>query len=160
LNSSALELLAHRHRRIPRERGEFPMPESSTAAAAPAFQLLPMHHVQLAIPPGGEDQCRAFWGGVLGMRELEKPPVLAARGGCWFRGGGLEVHLGVEDPFAAAKKAHPGLLVAGLRELAGALERAGHPVTWDGDFPGHERFYSSDPFGNRLEFLEPAADGA
>ena len=128
------------------------------AATHPTFELLPMHHVQLAIPPGGEGECRAFWGGVLGMGELEKPPVLAARGGCWFRGGGLEVHLGVEDPFTPAKKAHPGLLVAGLTEVAAALQQAGHPVTWDDDFPGHDRFYAADPFGNRLEFLEPTTD--
>ena len=136
------------------------MSESADAgpAAVRAFELRPLHHVQLAIPRGGEDRCRDFWRDVLGMRELEKPPVLAARGGCWFRGGGLEVHLGVEDPFAPAEKAHPGLLVAGLAHVAAALEAAGHPVTWDDKFPGHDRFYAADPFGNRLEFLEPKAD--
>lgn len=124
------------------------------------FALLPIHHVQLAIPAGGEERSRAFWAGVLGMTELAKPPVLAARGGCWFRGGGLEVHLGVEDPFAPALKAHPGLLVRGLDDLAGALSSADYPVIWDGDFPGHRRFYSADPFGNRLEFLEPETAAA
>ena len=119
------------------------------------FTLGALHHVQLAIPRGGEDQCRSFWGSALSMVELEKPPVLAARGGCWFRGGGLEVHLGVEEPFAPARKAHPGILVAGLRNLAERLEAAGVDVTWDGEFPGHDRFYAHDPFGNRLEFLEP-----
>jgi ADP-ribose pyrophosphatase YjhB (NUDIX family)/catechol 2,3-dioxygenase-like lactoylglutathione lyase family enzyme len=113
-----------------------------------------LHHVQLAIPAGGEDVSRDFWGGVLGMTELEKPAALAARGGCWFRGGDLEVHLGVEAAFAPARKAHPGMLVEGLAELAGRLKRAGFPVEWDGDFPGHDRFYSADPFGNRLEFLQ------
>ena len=121
------------------------------------FELSTLHHVQLAIPAGGEAACRAFWAGVLGMAELDKPPVLAARGGCWFRGGGLEVHLGVEDPFVPARKAHPGVLVAGLRGLASRLEGAGVEVTWDGEFPGHDRFYAHDPFGNRLEFLEPRA---
>lgn len=121
------------------------------------FALLPIHHVQLAIPVGGEDACRAFWGGALGMLELQKPSVLAARGGCWFRGGQLEVHLGVEDPFVPARKAHPGLLVSGLRALAERLAAQGIPVTWDGEFPGHDRFYAADPFGNRLEFLEPSA---
>lgn len=120
-----------------------------------AFSFPPLHHVQLAIPAGGEDACRAFWGGVLGMAELEKPPVLAARGGCWFRGGALEVHLGVEEPFAPARKAHPGIRVQGLRALAAGLAAAGHEVVWDDDFPGHDRCYSADPFGNRLEFLEP-----
>jgi hypothetical protein len=81
--------------------------------------------------------------------------VLAARGGCWFRGGGLEVHLGVEDPFVPAREAHPGLLVTGLRAVAEALGAAGHAVTWDDEFPGHDRFCSADPSGNRLEFLEP-----
>jgi catechol 2,3-dioxygenase-like lactoylglutathione lyase family enzyme len=118
------------------------------------FTLLPIHHVQLAIPPGGEQKCRGFWGAVLGMTELAKPPALAARGGCWFRGGSLEVHLGVEEPFTPARKAHPGLLVTGLHDLAAALDAAGHPVTWDDEFPGHDRFYSADPFGNRLEFLQ------
>lgn len=113
-----------------------------------------LHHVQLAVPPGAEDVCRAFWGEVLGMRELDKPAVLAARGGCWFRGGDLEVHLGVEEPFVPARKAHPGMLVDGLRALAERLVQAGHAVAWDDDFPGHDRFYSADPFGNRLEFLE------
>lgn len=121
------------------------------------FTIGRLHHVQLAIPPGEEDRCRAFWCGVLGMDEVEKPPVLAARGGCWFRGGGLEVHLGVEQDFAPARKAHPGILVEDLRALASALEAAGGEVTWDPEFPGHDRFYAHDPFGNRLEFLEPRA---
>ena len=72
------------------------------------FSFTRLHHVQLAIPAGGEQACRAFWGGLLGMDELAKPPVLAARGGCWFRGGGVEVHLGVEQDFTPAAKAHPG----------------------------------------------------
>jgi catechol 2,3-dioxygenase-like lactoylglutathione lyase family enzyme len=114
-----------------------------------------IHHVQLSCPPGSEEALRAFYAGVLGLTEVSKPPALAARGGCWFRGGALEVHLGVEDPFTPARKAHPGLLVEGLSALADRLSAAGAPVTWDGEFPGHERFYSEDPFGNRLEFLEP-----
>ena len=117
--------------------------------------ILRLHHVQLAVPPGGEAACRAFWGGVLGMGELTEPPALAARGGCWFRRGGLEVHLGVEDPFAPARKAHPAVLVHGLDRLVARLEAAGHPVTWDDAFPGHRRCYVDDPFGNRLELLEP-----
>lgn len=114
-----------------------------------------LHHVQLAVPPGAEDLCRGFWGDVLGMTELEKPPVLAARGGCWFRGGGLEVHLGVEQDFTPARKAHPGILVRSLRSLAERLEAHGHEVTWDDEFPGHDRFYAYDKVGNRLEFMEP-----
>ena len=126
-----------------------------TAADVRTFTLGPVHHVQLAVPRGAEQQCRDFWAGVLGMLEVAKPAVLAARGGCWFRGGQLEVHLGVEEPFAPARKAHPGLLVGGLRDLAARLEAAGHAVTWDDEFPGHDRIYSADPFGNRLEFLQP-----
>ncbi|WP_326701229.1 glyoxalase [Streptomyces sp. NBC_01754] len=114
-----------------------------------------LHHVQLAVPPGAEDLCRQFWGGVLGMTELEKPPALAARGGCWFRGGGFEVHLGVEKDFVPARKAHPAILVRSLRALARRLEEHGHTVNWNGEFPGHDRFYAFDKLGNRLEFLEP-----
>ena len=114
-----------------------------------------LHHVQLAIPEGGEDHCREFWGGILGLAELEKPSVLAGRGGCWFRGGWFEVHLGVEGDFRPAAKAHPGILVSGIDAVADRLEQHGVEVTWDDDFPGMRRFYASDPFGNRLEFLEP-----
>jgi len=126
-----------------------------TDRSADAFAFARLHHVQLAVPPGAEEECRRYWGGVLGLTELDKPPVLAARGGCWFRGGGLEVHLGVEEDFTPARKAHPGILVDGLPALAARLEAAGMPVIWDGEFPGHERFYSADPLGNRLEFMEP-----
>ena len=119
------------------------------------FQIGVLHHVQLAIPAEGEDRCRAFWGGLLGMDEVAKPPVLAARGGCWFRGGKLEVHLGVEQEFAPARKAHPGILVHDLPALADTLTAAGVEVMWDPEVPGHDRFYAADPFGNRLEFLEP-----
>ncbi|MFC5675832.1 VOC family protein [Aeromicrobium endophyticum] len=120
-----------------------------------SFAFARLHHVQLAIPPGGEPRCRTFWRDLLGMDELEKPPLLAARGGCWFRGGGVEVHLGVERDFTAAAKAHPGILVSDLSGLAETLAAAGVEVTWDDEFPGHARFYAADPFGNRLEFLEP-----
>jgi catechol 2,3-dioxygenase-like lactoylglutathione lyase family enzyme len=119
-----------------------------------------LHHVQLAIPAGSEDTARGFYGEVLGMTELGKPAVLAARGGCWFRGGGWEVHLGVEDEFRPARKAHPGVLVDGLDALAARLTSAGVPLRWDDDFPGHRRFYASDPYGNRLEFLEPVSSTA
>ncbi len=126
---------------------------TTTTTTSSTFDRL--HHVQLAVPPGGEARCRAFWGGVLGMEELDKPPVLAARGGCWFRAGGVEVHLGVEQDFVPARKAHPGILVGDLSALAAALVAGGVQVTWDDGFPGHARFYAADPFGNRLEFLEP-----
>ena len=114
-----------------------------------------IHHVQLACPAGSEPALREFYGGVLGLAELTKPPVLAARGGCWFRGHGIELHLGVEEDFRPARKAHPGLLV---RDLAGLIERlraAGHAVAEDEPLPGYLRVYVDDPFGNRLELMEP-----
>ncbi|WP_263170102.1 glyoxalase [Streptomyces sp. SCSIO ZS0520] len=119
------------------------------------YSLDGLHHVLLPIPPGAEDICREFWGGILGMTELEKPPALAARGGCWFGGGGLEVHLGVEEDFRPNRKAHPGILVTSLPALAKRLEGHGVTVTWDDNLPGHTRFHAFDKLGNRLEFLEP-----
>ncbi|MEU6156432.1 adenosylcobinamide amidohydrolase [Actinosynnema sp. NPDC047251] len=116
---------------------------------------LGLHHVQLAIPPGGEEPARAFYVGVLGMTEVPKPPVLAARGGVWVRADRLEIHLGVEDDFRPARKAHPGIAVADLDGLAARVAAAGVDVRWDGDFPGYRRCYVSDSFGNRLEFLSP-----
>ncbi|NUT31217.1 MAG: glyoxalase [Streptomyces sp.] len=112
-------------------------------------------HVQLAAPPGSEDRLRAYYVDVLGMAEVPKPPVLAARGGCWFRAGAVQLHLGVERDFRPARKAHPGLRVTGIKAYAARLAAAGAPVTWDENLPGHRRFYSYDPVGNRLEFLEP-----
>ena len=107
------------------------------------------------MPAGAEAAAVDFYAGVLGMIEVEKPPVLAARGGAWFRAGGVELHLGVEDGFAPARKAHPGILVSDLDELAARLAAGGVEPVWDGEFPGHRRCYASDPFGNRLELLEP-----
>jgi catechol 2,3-dioxygenase-like lactoylglutathione lyase family enzyme len=126
--------------------------------SVPAYDFSRVHHVQLSIPPGGEAASRAFWRDTLGMRELTKPPVLAARGGCWFTGGGVDVHVGVEAQFVPARKAHPALLIAGLKNLAVRLEECGVAVEWDGDVPGHDRFYAHDPFGHRIEFLEAVSD--
>jgi catechol 2,3-dioxygenase-like lactoylglutathione lyase family enzyme len=114
-----------------------------------------LHHAQLAMPAGAEPAVRAFYGGILGMTELDKPPVLAARGGCWFRSGALELHLGVERDFRPARKAHPGMLVSDIDALAARLTASGVDVEWDDEFPGHRRFYAHDPLGNRLEFLQP-----
>jgi catechol 2,3-dioxygenase-like lactoylglutathione lyase family enzyme len=117
--------------------------------------LAAVDHVQLAAPPGSEDRLRAYYVDVLGMAEMPKPTVLAARGGCWFQAGAVRLHLGIEPDFRAAKKAHPGLRVTGIEAYAARLEALGAPVTWDDNLPGHRRFYSEDPVGNRLEFLEP-----
>ncbi|WP_217222784.1 VOC family protein [Streptomyces anulatus] len=124
---------------------------------APACGLAAVDHVQLAAPPGTEDALRAFYADALGMTEIPKPPVLAARGGCWFASGPVQLHLGVEEDFHPAKKAHPGLRVTGIVAYAARLESHGVAVEWDGALPGHRRFYAHDPVGNRLEFLEPDA---
>jgi catechol 2,3-dioxygenase-like lactoylglutathione lyase family enzyme len=114
-----------------------------------------LHHVQLAMPAGGERQARAFYGSVLGLTEIPKPEPLAGRGGCWFRSGqGVELHLGVEKDFRPDRKAHPALLVEGLDALEELLLEAGVEVARDTQLQGHRRFYASDPFGNRLELIE------
>lgn len=114
-----------------------------------------LHHVQLAMPHGQEAGARAFYGGTLGMTEVAKPPELVARGGVWFRAGDLELHLGVEEPFRPAGKAHPGILTDDLAAVASALVAAGYEPEHDDAFPGFRRFYVHDCFGNRLEFLSP-----
>lgn len=114
-----------------------------------------LDHVQLAAPPGSEERLRSYYAGVLGMTEVPKPPVPAGRGGCWFSSGTAQVHIGVEKDFRPARKAHPGLRVRGIGGYAELLESRGATVVWDHDLPGHRRFYSEDPVGNRLEFLEP-----
>jgi catechol 2,3-dioxygenase-like lactoylglutathione lyase family enzyme len=117
-----------------------------------------LHHVQIACPAGSEDALRGFYGGVLGMTELPKPPELASRGGVWFRSGGAELHLGVEEDFRPARKAHAGLTVSNLDTLARRLVEAGYDVVRDALFPGYRRLYTTDPHGNRLELLEKLPD--
>ena len=113
-----------------------------------------LHHVQLAIPPGSEAQCRAFYVGVLGWTEVPKPAALAARGGLWLAVGEHQVHLGVEQDFRAARKAHAAFAVAELDALAQRLREAGSSVEYDEAIPALRRFYVFDAVGNRLEFLE------
>ena len=117
-----------------------------------------LHHVQLAMPRGREADARAFYRDVLGMTEQAKPEHLARRGGVWFSAGDAQVHLGVEDDFRPAKKAHPALLVANLRAVLERCREAGCPVTTDEPLAGYDRAYVADPFGNRIELLEPIAD--
>ncbi|MFN0095738.1 MAG: VOC family protein [Dehalococcoidia bacterium] len=119
--------------------------------------IIGIDHVQVAITPGGEAQARAFYGGLLGLPEVAKPPALAARGGCWFQAGLQQIHCGVE-PAVAETRRHPGLAVDDLDALAARLAAAGHPVTPDDGIPGVRRFHSVDPFGNRLEFVQHIQD--
>lgn len=120
----------------------------------PSVTILGIDHVQVAAPRGCEAEARAFYGGLLGLEELEKPEPLRARGGCWFRAGTHELHVGVEDPFAPARKAHPGFVVDDLSALAERLRGRGIDVTPDETIPGVERAYAADPFGNRLELRQ------
>lgn len=118
-----------------------------------------MHHVQLAAPAGTEPAMREFFAGVLGLIEVEKPADLAARGGAWFQGPGFQLHVGIDENFVPAGKAHPGLLTDDLEELAARIAGAGYEVRHDGplvlrDGPKFARFYVTDPVGNRLEFLQ------
>ena len=108
-------------------------------------------HVQLAMPAGGEDAARDFYVGVLGFTELAKPAALAVRGGCWFVAGSVQVHLGVEAEFRPARKAHPALVVRGLREF---VESSGLAVRWSEEIPGTMRCHTADVFGNRLELID------
>jgi catechol 2,3-dioxygenase-like lactoylglutathione lyase family enzyme len=115
-------------------------------------------HVQLAMPRGEEDRARSYYVGVLAMEEVAKPALLSSRGGCWFRRDGVEIHLGVEDGFKASSKAHPAIVVANLMELCDQLSARGIDFTPDSAVPGVNRIHTRDPFGNRIEFMELAAE--
>jgi catechol 2,3-dioxygenase-like lactoylglutathione lyase family enzyme/GNAT superfamily N-acetyltransferase len=121
------------------------------------MQVNGFHHVQVLIPEGGEDPARAFYGGVLGLVEIDKPADLAARGGCWFAGVGMALHLGVERPFVPATKAHVAIGVADLDAARVELGAAGRPIIDDGLDVGFRRLYTEDPFGNRIELVERSA---
>jgi catechol 2,3-dioxygenase-like lactoylglutathione lyase family enzyme len=114
-------------------------------------------HVQLAIPKDGEEVARRFYADLLGLVEQPKPSEMAKRGGCWFERDGLKVHLGVEEPFRPARKAHIAFKVDDVARLAGKAKAGGFEVRADEDLPGHDRVFIFDPFGNRLEFLRPVA---
>jgi catechol 2,3-dioxygenase-like lactoylglutathione lyase family enzyme len=125
--------------------------------------MIELHHVQVACPPGGEDDARRFYAEGLGLTEVEKPADLAGRGGAWFRAydgrGALaaELHVGVEEPFAPARKAHPGLVVDDLGALEARLAAAGVTLARDTSLEGVARGHVADPFGNRLELREAVA---
>ena len=114
-----------------------------------------LHHVQVSCPVGGEEAARAFYAGALGLTEVAKPAVLAARGGVWFREPGLELHVGVEADFVPARKAHPAFVTDDVDAVAHAVGAAGFRVAWDDDLPGFRRFYTADGAGNRVELLQP-----
>jgi len=121
-------------------------------------EVLGLDHVQLAAPPGCEQEARAFFGRLLGLAEIEKPEPLRARGGAWFAVGAQQLHVGVDAGFTPALKAHAALRVAAgeLPVLADRLVEAGVPVRWDDALEGVQRFYTEDPWGNRIEII---ADG-
>jgi len=122
-----------------------------------------LHHVQVACPPGGEGAARRFYADALGLTEVDKPADLVARGGCWFRAydasGAVaaELHVGVEDPFAPARKAHPAFVVDDLALVATRLREGGFEVdeSQRTTFPGHLRLHTFDGHGNRVEVLQP-----
>jgi trans-aconitate 2-methyltransferase len=121
--------------------------------AAQAAAVAGLDHAQLAMPVGLEAEARAFYCGVLGLVEVPKPPALAVRGGCWFNGHRAEVHLGCEADFRPATKAHVGLTVTDLDDMAACVHAGGHRVTWDEELSPRRRFFTDDPFGNRIEIL-------
>jgi catechol 2,3-dioxygenase-like lactoylglutathione lyase family enzyme len=146
------------------------LPRASEGTAMPSLATLPFAtlpgdpatsvtvgailHVQIAIPEGGEETARAFYGGLLGLNEIEKPSVLRARGGIWFRTGAQELHLGIDAEFRPARKAHPAFAVDHLERLRRRLQQHGIAIHDDATLPDRARFYCDDPFGNRLEFIQ------
>ena len=117
--------------------------------------LLRMDHVQIGMPPGREDEARAFYNGLLGIPEIVKPPHLAKRGGCWFEGGSVKIHLGVETDHRAASRAHPSFIVDDLGRLVDTLNKAGYETPSDSPFGGFRRVHVRDPFGNSVRFTQP-----
>ncbi|ANU22288.1 VOC family protein [Planococcus donghaensis] len=118
------------------------------------FSILHIDHVQVAAPAGQEEVASAFYADVLGMNPIEKPEALKGKGGAWFGFGNQQLHVGVEDPFSPAKKAHPAFRVAGYEEMKTHLRANNIEITEDDSIQGVERFFVFDPFGNRLEFLK------
>ena len=122
-----------------------------------AVHVIRLDHVQLAMPEGREAEAASFYEGILGIAEVPKPDHLASRGGCWFENGDLKVHLGVDPDFRPATKAHPAFIVDDLRRIASAVAAAGFAVKDDEPLDGYDRVYVTDPFGNRIELMQPGA---
>lgn len=111
-------------------------------------------HIQLAAPIGSEEKARSFYQDILSLQEVEKPEALKKNGGVWFSNGEVHIHIGIEEPFIPAKKAHPAFEVTDVEEFASHLQAMGVEIQKDDRLPGAKRFYVYDPFGNRLEFLQ------
>ncbi|QED50166.1 VOC family protein [Cytobacillus dafuensis] len=119
-----------------------------------SFVFKGIDHIQLAAPKGCEEQARGFFGNILGLEEIPKPENLLKRGGCWFKCGNQEIHIGVQEDFLPAKKAHPGFVVENLAVLRNSLTEKGVLIKEEPPIEGRNRFFVDDPFGNRIEFLE------
>jgi catechol 2,3-dioxygenase-like lactoylglutathione lyase family enzyme len=120
-------------------------------------EVVALDHLQLAMPSGREVEARQFYAGILGLTEIMKPANLAVRGGVWFALGSQQLHLGVEADFRPAKKAHPAFQVRDIHGLRARLEANGYAPYEDEPLAGYDRCYVADPFGNRLELMEPVA---
>ena len=118
------------------------------------MQIVGLDPVLIALPPGEEEKARRFYGALLGLTEVSKPEHLAHRGGCWFEGPGTALHIGADDSFVPATRAHPAFRVLDLPAMRRALEAEGVPMVLDTNLPGVNRFFASDPFGNRIEFIQ------
>ncbi|MCR2822702.1 VOC family protein [Lederbergia panacisoli] len=118
------------------------------------FTFKAIDHIQLAAPKGCEEEARRFFNGILGFEEIEKPDTLKKNGGVWFAYGNIQIHVGIEEPFSPAKKAHPAFEVENIEGLKQHLLENNVKIIEDNNLPGANRFYVSDPFGNRIEVLE------
>ncbi|KOO50989.1 VOC family protein [Viridibacillus arvi] len=119
-----------------------------------SFVFKSIAHIQLAAPKGSEDEAKRFFGDILGFREIEKPELLRKRGGVWFEFANYQIHIGIEEPFTPAKKAHPAFEIENIEDLKSHLSKNDIKFIIDEDLPGANRIYINDPFGNRIEILE------
>ena len=128
--------------------------ETTKGVISMSFTFTRIDHVQLAAPRGSEDQARAFFVGVLGLTEIEKPATLNKKGGAWFQLANYQIHIGIEEPFLPARKAHPAFEIENLEGFKDHLSKHQIEFKEDDELPGADRIYLEDPFGNRMEILE------